>query len=47
MLSKFEAEILFTDKFDLWAACERNGYYLPEFKKSIITWDFLKEVRYQ
>ena len=47
MLTQHEAEALFSDKFDLWAACERNGYHLPEYKSSINTWDFLKQVRHQ
>lgn len=35
---------LIKSKKDLYEACERNGWYLPKLKSTIVTEDYLRKV---
>ena len=46
MISKQELEGVCKNKRDLWCACERNGYFMPDIKSQIVTFNFLSDVRF-
>jgi hypothetical protein len=46
MIQAEDAAGLVQDKKDFWNCCERNGFFMPDFNTTIITLDFLRDVRY-
>ena len=32
------------NKRDLYEACQRNGYYLPQFKSSMVLEEFMRQI---